>query len=124
MLIPNRAVRRSLPLCVILLLPLLIHLPVLSPWLSADPILWWSGLAFHPPGGDLLVPGYPGWADGNAGVTTEALGHLAASDWLHGIIPWWNPYSGIGMPLRRKCRTPPCSCPSFSSSMPPTASCC
>ena len=72
------------------------HLPVLTPWLSADPILWWSGLA---PPLHQLIPGNPGWIDGNAGVTTEALGHLAADDWLHGIVPWWNPYSGVGMPL-------------------------
>lgn len=37
--------------------------------------------------------------DPNAGFTSEALGRLVASDWLHGIVPWWNPYSGIGMPL-------------------------
>ncbi|MBU2804315.1 YfhO family protein [Acidithiobacillus ferridurans] len=43
----------------------------------------------------------PGLAflDPNVGWTTQALGHLAAQDWLHGIIPWWNPYSGIGLPL-------------------------
>ncbi len=91
--------RRRGSLCVCVLLPILVHLAVLSPWLSADPILWWSGLAFDAPGHDLLVPGNPGWADGNAGVTTEALGHLAASEWLRGKVPWWNPYGGIGLPL-------------------------
>ena len=24
---------------------------------------------------------------------------LSAWDWLHGMIPWWNPYTGIGVPL-------------------------
>ena len=28
-----------------------------------------------------------------------AMGHLAAMDWLHGHIPWWNPYEGLGSPL-------------------------
>jgi hypothetical protein len=29
----------------------------------------------------------------------QALGRLAAMEWLHGSVPWWNPYSGVGMPL-------------------------
>ncbi len=47
----------------------------------------------------LGLQGYPGWIDGNAGVTLEALGGLAARDWLHGRLPWWNPDSGVGLPL-------------------------
>ncbi|QDH24364.1 hypothetical protein D5366_02795 [Neokomagataea tanensis] len=46
-----------------------------------------------------FLPGNPGWIDGCAGVFVEALGRLVSRDWLHGIIPWWNPYSGVGMPL-------------------------
>lgn len=37
--------------------------------------------------------------DRNVGMTSQALGHLAALDLLHGKIPWWNPYEGIGAPL-------------------------
>ena len=37
--------------------------------------------------------------DPNIGFTAQALGHLAAVDWLHGHIPWWNPYEGVGAPL-------------------------
>jgi hypothetical protein len=44
------------------------------------------------------LPGLP-YIDGNAGFTMQALGHLAALDWLHGHIPWWNPYEGVGSPL-------------------------
>ena len=44
------------------------------------------------------LPGLP-YIDPNAGYTTQALGHLAALDWLHGHIPWWNPYEGVGTPL-------------------------
>ncbi|HVA09971.1 MAG TPA: hypothetical protein VNG12_24865, partial [Acidimicrobiales bacterium] len=41
------------------------------------------------------LPGLP-YIDGNAGFTMQALGHLAAVDWLHGRVPWWNPYEGVG----------------------------
>jgi hypothetical protein len=44
------------------------------------------------------LPGLP-YIDGNAGFTTQALGHLSVLDWLHGHIPWWNPYEGLGAPL-------------------------
>ena len=44
------------------------------------------------------LPGLP-YIDGNAGFTMQALGHLAALDWLHGHLPWWNPYEGVGSPL-------------------------
>jgi hypothetical protein len=37
--------------------------------------------------------------DPNIGFTAQALGHRAAVDWLHGEIPWWNPYEGTGAPL-------------------------
>ena len=30
---------------------------------------------------------------------SQALGHLAALDWTHLRVPWWNPYEGTGMPL-------------------------
>jgi hypothetical protein len=43
-------------------------------------------------------PGLP-WADPNSGITAQALGHLAATQWLHGHIPWWNPFEGFGAPL-------------------------
>ena len=29
----------------------------------------------------------------------QALGGLAARDWLGGHAPWWNPYDGVGLPL-------------------------
>jgi hypothetical protein len=45
-----------------------------------------------------LLPGLP-YIDPNAGYTAQALGHLSAVDWLHGHVPWWNPFEGIGAPL-------------------------
>ncbi len=37
--------------------------------------------------------------DPNIGFTAQALGHLSAVDWLHGHIPWWDPFEGLGAPL-------------------------
>ena len=78
-----------------ILLPVVLAWPVLF-GLSQDPMDLTSYLMLH---------GRPGWLSGlgnldlNGGVTTQALGHLAAEQWLAGRVPWWNPYSGIGMPL-------------------------
>ena len=96
--IPGHA-SRWLESTAIVLLPLIIHLPALLGFLSANPITWMSHLAPRSPEQTLLMRGFPGWVDGNAGVTTQALGRLAADDWLHGIVPWWNHFSGIGLPL-------------------------
>jgi hypothetical protein len=79
----------------LLVLPFVVIWPVYA-GLSADPIFMQSGL---------LAGGSPGWVDGlsnldlNVGATTQALGHLAAEQWLRGQVPWWNPYNGLGMPL-------------------------
>ena len=90
--------RNILAVGCLLLLPCLLGLPGLIPPLTADPLLWSSNLIASMPTG-VIAPGRPGFADDNAGVTTEMLGHLAATDWLAGRIPWWNPLEGIGMPL-------------------------
>jgi hypothetical protein len=37
--------------------------------------------------------------DPNIGYVAQALGHRAALGWLHGDLPWWNPYEGVGAPL-------------------------
>lgn len=37
--------------------------------------------------------------DPNDGYISQSLGHLAATDVLHGHLPWWNPYEGAGAPL-------------------------
>ncbi len=83
----------------LLLLPPLSHCLDFAGWFSEDPRFLVSGLAIAPPTRTGLLAGYPGWVDGNAGVTTQALGVLSARGWLHGQVPWWNPYSGVGMPL-------------------------
>lgn len=37
--------------------------------------------------------------DPNVGFITQPLGHLSATDLLHGHLPWWNYYEGLGQPL-------------------------
>ena len=84
---------------------MLANLPAISGLFRIDPLYIVSGLT---PGiwtTNGLLPGWP-WIDGNAGVTTEALGALAAHDWLSGHVPWWNPYSGIGLPLAAEGQNP------------------
>ena len=69
----------------------------LSGFFNTDPTLALSGLGVSLRGG--WTSGPMGWLDPSVGYITQPEGYLAASDWLHGIIPWWNPYSGVGMPL-------------------------
>jgi len=73
------------------------HAPELCLSLSSNPINTMSRLSLDLPASPL--PGQPGFNDPNTGWVAQALGGLAARTWLHGEIPWWNPYSGIGLPL-------------------------
>ncbi len=83
----------------LLLFPLWLHWPHLSGMLSENPALFTADLLAPgvPHAGILL--GQPGFIDGNAGVTLQSLGGLAARDWLAGHVPWWNPDTGLGLPL-------------------------
>lgn len=83
----------------IVALALLVQLPGLVGWIDSEPWLRLSSLVELQGAHSGWLPGYPGWIDPNVGTTTEALGHLAARLWLSGQVPWWNPYSGIGVPL-------------------------
>ncbi len=85
-----------LPIFIIILLPLLLTLPKLMGFLLADPALYFSWAAENLTHG--WLPGYP-YIDPNNGFTAQSLGRLAASNWIHGVVPWWNYYSGIGLPL-------------------------
>jgi hypothetical protein len=84
----------ALPIVLLLLFPFALQLPFFLLGLSTDPLWFYSGIM----SGTHIVPGSP-FLDPNAGYTSQALGHLAGWDWLHGVIPWWNPYTGIGVPL-------------------------
>ncbi len=87
----------ALPVLAILLLPLLVRLPFWAAGLRDSPI--WAASALTLPGGGPPAPGLPGFLDLNAGWTTQALGGLAARLWMAGQVPWWDPHTGIGMPL-------------------------
>lgn len=97
------AIRTFAVLAGLLLLPLAGNWPRLVLGISSDPLLPQSGLGFgfrHGP-----VGGRPS-LDPNDGITTQALGRLAADDWLAGRAPWWNPYDGAGLPLAAEGQNP------------------
>ncbi len=89
--------RHTGPVLSLVGLILLANLPSLTGLFDDNPMLFVSGL------GKITLRGIwfgsPNWYDSNIGITVQSLGHLAAEDWLHGSVPWWNPYSGVGMPL-------------------------
>ena len=86
-----------MPVLLILLVPVLVRLPGLLLGLRDSPV--WAAANLALPGASQLLPGLPGFLDLNAGWTTQALGGAAAQQWLAFQVPWWDPYSGIGMPL-------------------------
>ncbi len=101
--LPDKGSRRRawgeviVSLALILLVPVLLRLPAWALGFNEDPI-WHSGhLAM--PGSGTFLPGLPGFLDYNAGWTTEALGTAAAHQWMAGGVPWWNSFSGVGLPL-------------------------
>jgi hypothetical protein len=60
-----------------------------------NPITWTAGISHflcH------VTCGRPA-IDPNVGYITQALGHRSAVDLLHGHLPWWNYYEGLGQPL-------------------------
>ena len=63
---------------------------------DSNPVLTKSGLGTNYTQGAL--PG-SNTIDPNDGYTAQALGRQAARDWIHGHVPYWNPYAGVGTPL-------------------------
>jgi hypothetical protein len=78
------------------LIPIALALPQLTPWLKADPLYYTANMAIDK--GSVTQRGVP-YVDPNNGFQTQALGFRAAKDWISGEVPWWNPYTGVGMPL-------------------------
>lgn len=60
-----------------------------------NPIAWTSGISHSL---CRITCGRP-MIDPNVGYITQPLGHLSAMDLLHGHVPWWNYYEGLGQPL-------------------------
>ncbi len=88
--------RHAVSIALLAAIILLSAAPGLTHAVNCDPELFASGLTInaHPP-----FPGEACSVDPSVGMFVGALGHLAAEDWLHGTIPWWNPLTGAGMPL-------------------------
>jgi hypothetical protein len=63
---------------------------------DVNPLVSYAGLTSSR--ASSLLPG-TSTIDINVGATSQAFGHRAALDWLHGHVPWWNPYEGVGTPL-------------------------
>ncbi len=60
-----------------------------------NPITWTAGISHflcHVTCGRPMI-------DPNVGYITQALGHRSAVDLLHGHLPWWNYFEGLGQPL-------------------------
>lgn len=81
---------------VVVLAVLLANLPYLAGIVHASPIGSTDATSLR------TVDGYlPGLAylDPSVGWIFAPLAHLSAMDWVHGVVPWWNPYEGLGAPL-------------------------
>ena len=84
------------PLAIVGLTILAVNVPTLLHIVTTNPVQLYAGLQSTAP--HQALPGYP-FIDPNAGYVTFSLGHLVTTDWLHGHVPWWNPYEGLGSPL-------------------------
>jgi hypothetical protein len=105
MQMPNRAAisRHAGPMLALIALPFAAHALMLFGITHGNPAIFAMFLTRGLEGG--WLPGSPGWRDPTIGLITQPLGMLSAHDWLHGIVPWWNPYSGVGMPLAAEMQT-------------------
>jgi hypothetical protein len=91
----RRLPQSTTPIIVIVLCVLFGNILFLIGYANIDPISWTAGIS------RILCNvtcGRP-MIDPNVGYLTQSLGHLSAMDILHGHIPWWNYYEGIGQPL-------------------------
>jgi hypothetical protein len=81
------------------LLPVLVALPLFLGFRNADPATYMAGIRIGVHGQIIDLDGGSPVRDGNNGATMQALGYRAAQEMLHGRMPWWNFYSGVGLPL-------------------------
>jgi hypothetical protein len=85
----------TVPVLLIILVVLLGNIVFISGLEMDNPITWTSSISHflcH------ITCGRP-MIDPNVGYVTQALGHRAALDLLHGHLPWWNYFEGLGTPL-------------------------
>jgi hypothetical protein len=86
------------PVVLLVLIPFIVELPLSLLGISTDPIWLWYRSGIVSGVGPGIIDGFY-YLDSSINSITQALGHLAAYDWISGKVPWWNPYSGLGMPL-------------------------
>ncbi len=84
-----------MPVLLIILAVVAGNIMYISGLASDDPIAWTANISHHL---CRVACGRPA-IDPNVGYLTQALGHLAALDILHGHLPWWNYFEGLGQPL-------------------------
>jgi hypothetical protein len=83
------------PIVLIVLAVLLANFVYVAGLEIDDPITWTAGISHflcH------VTCGRPA-IDPNVGFITQAIGHRAALDLVHGHLPWWNYFEGLGTPL-------------------------
>lgn len=85
----------TIPIVLIVLVVLAGNVMYVTGLANNDPISWTAGISHHL---CRVTCGRPA-IDPNLGFITQALGHQAAIDLLHGHLPWWNYYEGLGQPL-------------------------
>ena len=78
---PERADLRAMLL--VALIPILLAIPQLTPWLKADPLYYTAKMTIDR--GPAIQRGVP-YIDPNNGYQTEALGYRAGRDWLSGVL--------------------------------------
>ena len=94
MLLSRLFADRRFVIGLLIFLPVLIQLPALLGYWNPDPSLFVGGLGDH----FKFNGSYP-WIDPNVGFQAQALGKLSAEQWLSAQVPWWNSYTGVGLPL-------------------------
>ena len=85
----------TIPLALIVLVVLIANAMFVLRLANNDPISWTAGVSHYL---CRVSCGRPA-IDPNVGYITQALGHQAAIDLLHGHWPWWNYFQGLGQPL-------------------------
>ncbi len=93
---PGGSRRPLIALGTVAALVVVAHAPYLIGLLDPNPLLTFSSLEVALRNGPLAGRDT---IDPNAGYTAQALGHRVALEWLHGHVPWWNPYEGAGGPM-------------------------
>ncbi|HUX03506.1 MAG TPA: hypothetical protein VMV53_01170 [Acidimicrobiales bacterium] len=85
----------TVPLLIIVLAVLVGNIMYVSGLANNDPISWTAGISHKI---CRVTCGRP-MIDPNVGFITQPLGHLSAMDLLHGHMPFWNYFEGLGTPL-------------------------